>query len=288
MRKLMLLAAMLAMILVAAAPVLAQDTQDLDADQCQVILGDLTGGAGGVAIADASGGDGGVGIIDQDQSATIDQQYGGAGGNAAAIVQSQEATQDASGGAGGTATADASGGDVSVTVIQRCEQIIEQTIVNRTDTGDANGDGDVVADQDANIVQQYGGDVVVSGSGGDVVIGGGGIDTVGTTVFKGAAVPVFVDKAGAHFIVAKDEPVVIEKGAVTFFKTADVTNVQYQKKATNVQYQYKAGVVQYQDAAPVKKTTLTVLPDTGGASLITLGAGALLVAGGLLARRIVR
>ena len=31
-----------------------------------------------------------------------------------------------------------------------------------------------------------------------------------------------------------------------------------------------------------------VLPDTGGASLIALGAGALLVAGGLLARRIVR
>ena len=30
------------------------------------------------------------------------------------------------------------------------------------------------------------------------------------------------------------------------------------------------------------------LPDTGGASLITLGAGALLVAGGLVARRIVR
>jgi hypothetical protein len=30
------------------------------------------------------------------------------------------------------------------------------------------------------------------------------------------------------------------------------------------------------------------LPDTGGASLLALGAGALLVAGGLLARRIVR
>ncbi len=30
------------------------------------------------------------------------------------------------------------------------------------------------------------------------------------------------------------------------------------------------------------------LPDTGGASLFALGAGALLVAGGLLARRIVR
>ncbi len=31
-----------------------------------------------------------------------------------------------------------------------------------------------------------------------------------------------------------------------------------------------------------------VLPDTGGASLFALGAGALLVAGGLLARRIIR
>ena len=34
--------------------------------------------------------------------------------------------------------------------------------------------------------------------------------------------------------------------------------------------------------------SLSVLPDTGGISLLTLGAGALLVAGGLLARRIVR
>ena len=33
---------------------------------------------------------------------------------------------------------------------------------------------------------------------------------------------------------------------------------------------------------------VTVLPETGGASLFALGAGALLVAGGLLARRIVR
>ena len=35
-------------------------------------------------------------------------------------------------------------------------------------------------------------------------------------------------------------------------------------------------------------TTTTVLPETGGASLFALGAGALLVGGGLLARRIVR
>ena len=35
-------------------------------------------------------------------------------------------------------------------------------------------------------------------------------------------------------------------------------------------------------------TTTAVLPETGGSSLLALGAGALLVAGGLLARRIVR
>jgi hypothetical protein len=49
-----------------------------------------------------------------------------------------------------------------------------------------------------------------------------------------------------------------------------------------VQYQYPAAA-QYQYAAPAAE-----LPPTGGSSLIALGAGVLLVAGGLLARRIVR
>ena len=48
------------------------------------------------------------------------------------------------------------------------------------------------------------------------------------------------------------------------------------------QYQYAAAAqYQYASAAPE-------LPSTGGSSLIALGAGVLLVAGGLLARRIVR
>ena len=48
------------------------------------------------------------------------------------------------------------------------------------------------------------------------------------------------------------------------------------------QYQYAAAAqYQYASAAPE-------LPPTGGSSLIALGAGVLLVAGGLLARRIVR
>jgi hypothetical protein len=52
-----------------------------------------------------------------------------------------------------------------------------------------------------------------------------------------------------------------------------------------VQYQYAAPAAQY--SAPTASPAAE-LPPTGGSSLIALGAGVLLVAGGLLARRIVR
>jgi hypothetical protein len=52
-----------------------------------------------------------------------------------------------------------------------------------------------------------------------------------------------------------------------------------------VQYQYPAAA-QYQYSAPASPAA--ELPPTGGSSLIALGAGVLLVAGGLLARRLVR
>src|SRR5215211_534426 len=61
---------------------------------------------------------------------------------------------------------------------------------------------------------------------------------------------------------------------------ASATSVQY--SASSVQYQYSAPSVQYQYSAAAE------LPSTGGSSLIALGVGVLLVAGGLLARRIVR
>jgi hypothetical protein len=54
--------------------------------------------------------------------------------------------------------------------------------------------------------------------------------------------------------------------------------------APAVQYQYAAPQAQY--SAPASPAA--ELPPTGGSSLIALGAGVLLVAGGLLARRIVR
>jgi LPXTG-motif cell wall-anchored protein len=53
-----------------------------------------------------------------------------------------------------------------------------------------------------------------------------------------------------------------------------------------VQYQYAAPEVQY--SASASSAPAAELPSTGGSSLIALGAGVLLVAGGLLARRIVR
>jgi hypothetical protein len=56
--------------------------------------------------------------------------------------------------------------------------------------------------------------------------------------------------------------------------------------APAVQYQYEAPA-EAQYAAPTASPAAE-LPPTGGSSLIALGAGVLLVAGGLLARRIVR
>jgi LPXTG-motif cell wall-anchored protein len=47
-----------------------------------------------------------------------------------------------------------------------------------------------------------------------------------------------------------------------------------------------AAEVQYKTASPsASASAATVLPETGGASLLALGAGVLLVAGGLVARR---
>ncbi len=67
----------------------------------------------------------------------------------------------------------------------------------------------------------------------------------------------------------------------------DATVVQYDDDAAVVQYQYDDGSASA-SASVVADDDVVVLPETGGASLLALGAGALLVAGGLLARRLVR
>jgi hypothetical protein len=88
-------------------------------------------------------------------------------------------------------------------------------------------------------------------------------------------------KATASATAKAAAPVVQYKAADVQYKKA--ADVQY--KAAAVQYQYKAAAVQYPYATAKAEAEL---PPTGGSSLIALGAGVLLVAGGLLARRIVR
>ena len=61
--------------------------------------------------------------------------------------------------------------------------------------------------------------------------------------------------------------------------------------APAAQYEYSAPAAaeyQYSASASASASPAAELPETGGSSLIALGAGVLLVAGGLLARRIVR
>jgi hypothetical protein len=81
----------------------------------------------------------------------------------------------------------------------------------------------------------------------------------------------------------------VSKGKVVKYQyaTASATASAYAKAPAAVQYEYSApAAAQYQYASA--SAAPAALPDTGGASLIALGAGVLLVAGGLLARKIVR
>jgi LPXTG-motif cell wall-anchored protein len=90
----------------------------------------------------------------------------------------------------------------------------------------------------------------------------------------------------------------VKEGKVAVVK-ATASATASASAAAPTQYQYKApAVVQYKAPAAVQYQYATAsasasaapaaLPETGGSSLIALGAGVLLVAGGLLARRIVR
>jgi hypothetical protein len=79
-------------------------------------------------------------------------------------------------------------------------------------------------------------------------------------------------------------------------KAAPVVQYEYKKysPAPAVQYEYSASPSASAYSASAYSATASAssapaaLPPTGGSSLIALGAGVLLVAGGLLARRIVR
>jgi LPXTG-motif cell wall-anchored protein len=84
---------------------------------------------------------------------------------------------------------------------------------------------------------------------------------------------------------------VVKKVVATASASATVApKVQYSSASASAS---SAPAAQYQYSSPsatasASASPTAVLPETGGSSLIALGAGVLLVAGGLLARRIVR
>ena len=113
---------------------------------------------------------------------------------------------------------------------------------------------------------------------------------------------------GKKFVVDHGKKVVLHKASASATASASASasvapKVQYKvvekQAAPVVQYQYKASAtasasapaaVEYEYSASASSASASAaeLPETGGSSLIALGAGVLLVAGGLLARRIVR
>jgi len=127
-----------------------------------------------------------------------------------------------------------------------------------------------------------------------------------------AAVPAFaqvqaaaVGQNGNGNVACVQQAANVEIGKVQISQYGDNINVQQIAQECNItvaqvnsviesasaspaaagQYQYQAAAAQYQSASA---SAAPELPSTGGSSLIALGAGVLLVAGGLLARRIVR
>jgi LPXTG-motif cell wall-anchored protein len=86
---------------------------------------------------------------------------------------------------------------------------------------------------------------------------------------------------------------VVKKVVATASASATVApKVQYSSASASASASASsAPAAQYQYSSPSASASASptaVLPETGGSSLIALGAGVLLVAGGLLARRIVR
>ena len=122
-----------------------------------------------------------------------------------------------------------------------------------------------------------------------------------------AAVPALaqtVTQVGSGNVACVQTAVQAEVGKVQISQYGDNVNIQQIAQECNVnvaaaeevvasataapaavQYQYEAPA-EAQYSAPASPAA--ELPPTGGSSLIALGAGVLLVAGGLLARRIVR
>ncbi len=103
-----------------------------------------------------------------------------------------------------------------------------------------------------------------------------------------AALACFESAAAAGDVVITEEGLVVVEDKV--YEEIVVDEKVYEEIVAEKGYEdvvVHEDVVVYEDEA-ADDDEMAVLPDTGGASLLALGAGALLVGGGLLARRIFR
>jgi hypothetical protein len=182
--------------------------------------------------------------------------------------------QSASPGAGQTAVG-GSGDDV----IQQCQNNLNQTNFSFA-SGDVSNANINTGDLINNCTQ------IVNNTN---IFDDGAKKVVGFTKFEGVHKTVFFNvEKNFFFIIVENEVVVVEKNVIVFTvdvhkKVIPVTSTVTQEVPTKV----VTATTTTTATAPVAAAP-TELPPTGGASVIALGVGVLLVAGGLLARRIVR
>jgi hypothetical protein len=276
----MLLASMLAMVLLAASPAMAQsgayaeqnaaagDNSNINQQICQNVLGDI--------------------VVVNENEANIDQsasdQYDAETKQYAKVAQEN---------------------NVNINVVQKCiqgaiqtgdiaigdkEVIVHKDVAKEVDVPEEEVKEVVVHEDEADEVQYVAPEkeVVVHEDEADEVqyVAPEKEVVVEKVVEKGFKVEVVEAAAEAH-AAAEAEGAAPAEAKAEAFAAAEAEGAGAPEAVAEA-VAAEAVVVAEAEAPEAEEEAVTVLPDTGGASLFTLAAGALLVAGGLLARRIVR
>jgi hypothetical protein len=284
-KKLMLLASMLAMVLLAASPALAQssanaeqnaaagDNSNINQQICQNVLGDIN-------------------VVNQN-FALIEDVNIAEGQYVKAKIHDESVNKIAQ------------ENNVNINVVQNCiqtaiqtgdiaigdkEVIVHKDVAKEVDVPEEEVKEVVVHEDEADEVQYVAPEkeVVVHEDEADEVqyVAPEKEVVVEKVVEKGFKVEV-VEAAAEAFAAAEAEGAVHAEAKAEAFAAAEAEGAGAPEAVAEA-VAAEAVVVAEAEAPEAEEEAVTVLPDTGGASLFTLAAGALLVAGGLLARRIVR
>jgi LPXTG-motif cell wall-anchored protein len=300
---------MLAMVLAAAVPAFAQDSVNAAGVDSSQVLQQV----GGDQYANAAGtGDGDTAAANnQEFNATQEQQSAAIAGDNNAVAQniggdSDEEHADEGGDNGGDEHADhesgngeESEGDTTNVAAVNCDQILQQVGGDQVATATGSGEGDVAAannqeftaDQIQQCIAIAGNNNAVTGNVGDVTDGGGDsgdehADDSGNN--GGDEHAVEGDENGGEHVAEAGDDTGAEAGDDTGAEAVAGDANGVDDDGDGEVDENGEVVVVISGGADSGDSGISVLPDTGGYSLIALGAGALLVAGGLIARRFVR